>query len=60
MNSRLAFKYQQLRSPVDGVIFDLKPTVQGYVVQTSEPILKVVPQKILKQRYLFLVTKLVL
>ena len=50
VNSRLAFKYQQLRSPVDGVIFDLKPTVQGYVVQTSEPILKVVPQKNLEAK----------
>ena len=50
VNSRLAVKYQQLRSPVDGVIFDLKPTVQGYVVQTSQPILKVVPQENLEAK----------
>ena len=50
VNSRLAVKYQQLRSPVDGVIFDLKPTVQGYVAQTSQPILKVVPQEDLEAR----------
>ena len=45
VNSRLALKYQQLRSPVDGIVFNLKPTVQGYVAQTSQPILQIVPQE---------------
>jgi len=35
--------YQSLRSPVDGIVFDLKPTSIGFVAQTSQPILKVVP-----------------
>ena len=51
VNSRLAVKYQQLRSPVDGVIFDLKPTVQGYVVQTSQPILKLFLKRILSKNF---------
>ncbi len=36
-------RYQEVRSPVDGVVFDLKPTGPGFVAQTSEPVLKVVP-----------------
>jgi len=32
-----------VRSPVNGVVFDLKPTGPGFVAQTSEPVLKVVP-----------------
>ena len=40
--------YQSLRSPVDGVVFDLKPTSIGFVAQTSQPILKIVPLKSLE------------
>jgi len=36
-------RYQDLRSPVDGVVFDLKPKGPGYVAQTSEPVMKIVP-----------------
>ncbi len=36
-------RYQDLRSPVDGVVFDLKPKGTGYVAQTSEPVMKIVP-----------------
>jgi len=36
-------RYQEVRSPVNGVVFDLKPTGPGFVAQTSEPVLKVVP-----------------
>ncbi len=36
-------RYQDLRSPVDGVVFDLKPKGQGFVAQTSEPVMKIVP-----------------
>ena len=35
--------YQSLRAPVDGVVFDLKLTTPGFVAQTGEPALKVVP-----------------
>ena len=36
-------RYQDLRSPVDGVVFDLKPKGTGFVAQTSEPVMKIVP-----------------
>lgn len=36
-------RYQDLKSPVDGVVFDLKPKGQGFVAQTSEPVMKIVP-----------------
>jgi hemolysin D len=38
------FNYQEIRSPVDGVVFDLKASGPGYVATTSEPVLKVVPE----------------
>lgn len=36
-------RYQALKSPVDGVIFDLQPKSVGFVAQTSEPVMKIVP-----------------
>ena len=36
-------RYQDVRSPADGVVFDLKPTGPGFVAQGSEPVMKVVP-----------------
>lgn len=36
-------RYQNLRSPVEGVVFDLKPKGPGFVAQTSEPVMKIVP-----------------
>ncbi len=41
--ARLTMKYQELRAPVDGIVFDLKPNTQGFVVNASEPVLKIVP-----------------
>lgn len=41
--SNLTLRYQTIRSPVDGVVFDLKPTAIGFVAQSSTPIMKVVP-----------------
>lgn len=40
----VVIRYQEIRSPVDGLVFDLKPKGPGYVAQTSEPVLKIVPQ----------------
>ena len=37
-------RYQEIRSPVKGIVFDLKPKGAGFVAQTSEPILQIVPQ----------------
>ena len=36
-------RYQELRSPADGLVFDLKATGAGFVAQTSEPVMKIVP-----------------
>jgi hemolysin D len=41
--SRVNIRYQDIRSPVDGVVFDLKPTGPGFVAQGSEPVMKIVP-----------------
>ena len=36
-------RYQDLRAPVDGVVFDMQAKGRGYVANPSEPILKIVP-----------------
>ena len=43
-------RYQALAAPVDGVVFELKPKAKGFVAQTSEPVLKVVPRDKLEAR----------
>ncbi|RCJ29622.1 hemolysin D [Nostoc minutum NIES-26] len=40
---KMNLKYQELIAPVDGTIFELKAHSPGFVVTSSEPILKVVP-----------------
>jgi multidrug efflux pump subunit AcrA (membrane-fusion protein) len=35
--------YQELKAPVDGTVFELKAHASGYVANSAEPILKVVP-----------------
>ena len=47
---RVNIRYQDVRSPVDGVVFDLKPTGPGFVAQGSEPVMKIVPYNNLKAR----------
>ncbi|MBD2056358.1 HlyD family efflux transporter periplasmic adaptor subunit [Oculatella sp. FACHB-28] len=42
--TELNLRYQELRAPVDGVVFDLQTQIQGVVNQGApEPILKIVP-----------------
>ena len=36
-------RYQVLRSPVDGIVFDLQPKSEGYVAQGTESVMKIVP-----------------
>ena len=36
-------RYKIIRSPSDGIVFDLKPTSVGFLAQNREPILKIVP-----------------
>ncbi|HEY9639794.1 MAG TPA: HlyD family efflux transporter periplasmic adaptor subunit [Coleofasciculaceae cyanobacterium] len=45
--AEVTLKYQELRSPVDGVVFDLQAKGPGFVATTTEPILKVVPSNAL-------------
>ncbi|BAY07097.1 HlyD family efflux transporter periplasmic adaptor subunit [Calothrix sp. NIES-2098] len=40
---QLNMKYQELRAANDGIVFDLKPRSPGYVYNSSESILKIVP-----------------
>ncbi len=42
--AKLTREYQIVTAPVDGTIFDLKAS-DGYVANTTEPVLKVVPQQ---------------
>ena len=41
--ARVTLRYQQLKSPVDGVIFDLQPTAAGFTAQSTQTVMKVVP-----------------
>lgn len=41
--STTTLRYQDLRSPVDGIVFDLKPKGPGFVAQGSEPVMQIVP-----------------
>ena len=43
--AKLTLKYQELRSPVSGKVFDLQAKGAGFVATTSEPILKIVPDE---------------
>jgi HlyD family secretion protein len=42
-DAQLTMRYQDLRAPVDGVVFDMQAKGRGYVANPSEPILKIVP-----------------
>jgi len=41
--AKLSLQYQELRAPVSGKVFDLKPSSPGFVANTTEPVLKIVP-----------------
>ena len=41
-------RYQVLRSPVDGIVFDLQPKGRGYSGQASEMLMKIVPNNALE------------
>ena len=43
VQSKVTLRYQQLKSPVDGVVFDLKPTSRGFTAQSTQTVMKVVP-----------------
>ena len=41
--ARVTLNYQEIKSPVDGLVFDLKAEAPGFVVNSNNPILKIVP-----------------
>ncbi|MEC4814304.1 MAG: HlyD family efflux transporter periplasmic adaptor subunit [Scytonema sp. PMC 1069.18] len=43
IQAKETLKYQTINSPVNGTIFELKAKFSGFVVNSSEPILKIVP-----------------
>ena len=43
VETKVTLRYQQIKSPVDGLIFDLKPTSIGFTAQSTQTIMKVVP-----------------
>ena len=43
VETKVTLRYQKLKSPVDGVVFDLKPTSRGFTAQTTQTVMKVVP-----------------
>ena len=43
-------RYQELRSPVDGIVFDLKPRGEGYVAQGTDTVMKIVPYNTLEAK----------
>ncbi|NJK29008.1 MAG: response regulator [Acaryochloris sp. SU_5_25] len=45
--AQLMLNYREIRSPVNGTVFDLKPQAPGFVANTSEPVLKIVPTEVL-------------
>jgi hemolysin D len=43
-------RYQELRAPITGVVFDLKANTPGYVASNTEPMLKIVPSQNFKAK----------
>mgnify|MGYP001272125539 CR=1 FL=1 len=39
----IKLKYQEIRSPINGIVFELQPKSPGFVAQTSQPVMQVIP-----------------
>ncbi len=48
--AKMNLKYQDIMAPVGGTVFELKAGTPGFVANTSEPILKIVPDNTLKAK----------
>ena len=48
--SEVVLRYQVIRSPEAGLVYDLKPKSVGFVAQGSEPVLQIVPDDFLKAK----------
>jgi hemolysin D len=43
--ARVNLQYQEIRSPSDGIVFDLQARYSGFVTNPSQPVLKIVPSE---------------
>jgi hemolysin D len=43
IENNVTLKYQNIISPVNGIVFNMKPKGAGFVARSSEPVLQVVP-----------------
>ena len=50
IESEVIMRYQSIRAPESGLVYDLKPKAPGFVAQGSEPVLKIVPSDLLKAK----------
>ena len=50
VESKVTLRYQQLKSPVEGLVFDLKPTSSGFTAQSTQTVMKVVPIGLLEAK----------
>ena len=41
--NNVTLKYQEIKSPIKGLVFDLKPRETGFVANSNNPLLKIVP-----------------
>ena len=48
--SNVNLRYQVLKAPVDGVVFDLQPRGSGYVARGTETVMKIVPHDTLQAK----------
>ena len=48
--TKVNLRYQVLRSPVDGIVFDLQPRGKGYAAQRTETVMKIVPYDTLQAK----------
>ena len=48
--NNLTLKYQKIKAPIDGTVFNLIPQKPGYVANTTEPIMEIVPEDNLQAR----------
>jgi len=48
--TNVTLRYQAIRSPVDGIVFDLKPKSPGYAAQGTEAVMKIVPLNALEAK----------
>ena len=41
--SEVNYNYQEIKAPIDGIIFELKPTAIGVIADTQAPLIQIVP-----------------